>query len=192
MSILRLKNISKKYFAGNGFAVRDIDLTVESGEIIALVGESGSGKTTLLRLIAGFEIPNSGKITIRKNVVFDEKKFTQPEKRGVGMVFQDTGLFPHLSVSDNIGFGIHGQNHSTKDQRIQKLLEIVGLSDYKNRFPHELSGGQKQRIALARALAPMPSLVLLDEPFSSLDSNLKDQVRDDMKQIIKPTISSSF
>ena len=192
MSILSLNNISKKYFSRDNFAVRNIDLTVESGEIIALVGESGSGKTTLLRLIAGFEIPNTGQMLIRNQVMFDGKKFIPPEKRGVGMVFQDAGLFPHLSVSDNIGYGINGGNRSTKNKRIQELLDLVGLSDFEQRFPHELSGGQKQRIALARALAPKPSLVLLDVPFSSLDRNLKDQVRDDIKQIINQTNTTAI
>lgn len=192
MSVLTLKNVSKKYLSASNYALSGIDLMVERGEIVALVGESGSGKTTLLRLIAGFEIPNSGKIAIVNNLVFDKKKFTRPEKRGVGMVFQDAGLFPHLSVGDNIGFGLHKLDNSTKETRIQNLLDLVGLSNYKSRYPHELSGGQKQRIALARALAPKPSLILLDEPFSSLDRSLKDQVRDDMKQIIKQTNTTAL
>jgi iron(III) transport system ATP-binding protein len=191
MEDLILRNISKRYFAGDGYAVREVSLSVSRGEMMALIGESGSGKTTLLRLIAGFEIPDSGEMVIRDKMVYDGKIFTAPEKRGVGMVFQDAALFPHLSISSNIGFGLHKLRNSAKKNRIAELLKLVGLDGIGHRYPHQLSGGQQQRVALARALAPNPSLILLDEPFSSIDKNLKDQVRDEMRQIIEQTKTTS-
>ena len=147
-----------------------IDLKVASSEILSLLGPSGCGKTTLLRSIAGLENPEEGKITICDQVVLDDDISIAPEKRKVGMVFQDAALFPHMTVEQNVAYGL--KKNDPKKQRVSELLEIVGLPNFEKRRPETLSGGQKQRIALARALAPRPSVLLLDEPFSNLDLSL--------------------
>lgn len=183
MSILHIKDLAKKYPQTKDFAVQDFHLGMEKGEIVAITGESGCGKTTLLRLIAGLEVPNNGTITIHNQIVADAKTWVKPEKRKVGMVFQDYALFPHLTVYDNIAFGL--TKDINKKQRINELLVLVGLQGYEKRYPHELSGGQQQRVALARALAPSPAVLLLDEPFSNLDEVLKEQVREELHQIIR-------
>lgn len=183
MSILQIKDLAKKYAQAKDFAVRNFSLSIEKGEIVAITGESGCGKTTLLRLIAGLEVPDNGSISIYSQVVADTKTWVKPEKRKVGMVFQDYALFPHLSVYDNISFGLN--RDTDKKQRINELLTLVGLEGYEKRYPHELSGGQQQRVALARALAPSPAVLLLDEPFSNLDEVLKEQVREELHQIIR-------
>lgn len=183
--MLELKNLYKKYQRKDTWAVNDVNLHVSRGELLALVGESGSGKTTLLRLIAGFEIPEQGFIAISGKTVFGEGVYVQPEKRRIGMVFQDYALFPHLSVKDNILFGLKGAAKKQKNIRLQELLKLVGLETQTHKYPHELSGGQQQRVALARALAPGPDILLLDEPFSNLDEVLKEQMRREMRRIIK-------
>lgn len=183
--VLRIQNLHKKYTAKEAYAVRNVNLEVEKGELLALVGESGSGKTTLLRLIAGFEQVDKGEIYINEQLVADEKTFISPEKRKVGMVFQDYALFPHLTIDDNIAYGLHGMPREQRKQRIEEVKKLVGLLSFGKRFPHELSGGQQQRAAIARSLAPNPSILLLDEPFSNLDGVLKDQVRQEIRQIIK-------
>lgn len=183
LSILQIKDLAKKYPQAKDFAVWDFHLSIEKGEIVAITGESGCGKTTLLRLIAGLEVPNSGTIAIYNQTVADTKTWVKPEKRKVGMVFQDYALFPHLTVYDNIAFGLN--KDINKKQRINELLALVGLQSYEKRYPHELSGGQQQRVALARALAPSPAVLLLDEPFSNLDEVLKEQVREELHQIIR-------
>ncbi len=183
MSILQTINLAKKYSQATDFAVQDFNLNIEKGEIVAITGESGCGKTTLLRLIAGLEVPNSGSISIYNQLVADTKTWVKPEKRKVGMVFQDYALFPHLTVQENIAFGL--QKGIDKKQRINELLVLVGLEGYEKRYPYELSGGQQQRVALARALAPSPAVLLLDEPFSNLDETLKEQVREELHQIIR-------
>ncbi|AHM61015.1 ABC transporter [Flammeovirgaceae bacterium 311] len=183
--MLELKNLYKKYQRKDTWAVNNVNLHVSKGELLALVGESGSGKTTLLRLIAGFEIPEQGFIAISGNTVFDQGIYVQPEKRRIGMVFQDYALFPHLSIKDNILFGLKGTDKKQKNLRLQELLKLVGLETQTHKYPHELSGGQQQRVALARALAPGPDILLLDEPFSSLDEVLKEQMRREMRRIIK-------
>ncbi len=160
-----------------------IDLSVGAAETISLLGPSGCGKTTLLRCIAGLERPVAGTITIGDREVSDgAATWVAPRHRGLGMVFQDGALFPHLSVADNIGFGISTATDST---RIDEMLELVGLADMGDRMPGTLSGGQAQRVALARALAPAPSVLLLDEPFSSLDAALRDQVRGEVQRILR-------
>lgn len=183
MDILEINSLTKKYAQAKDFALADFHLTAHKGEILAVTGESGCGKTTLLRLIAGLEVPDGGQIAIHQQIVANKTNWVKPEKRKVGMVFQDYALFPHLNVQDNVAFGLEKQ--VDKKQKVMEILELVGLQGYQQRYPHELSGGQQQRIALARALAPAPSVLLLDEPFSNLDETLKEQVREELLQIIR-------
>jgi iron(III) transport system ATP-binding protein len=164
--------------------VKNISLEAEAGEFMTLLGPSGCGKTTTLRLLAGFEQPDSGTITIKGQTVANRNVFLPAEKRKVGMVFQDYALFPHLNVSGNITFGLTGQ-HKENQKRAEAMLEMVGLSGYGDRMPYELSGGQQQRVALARALAPQPDIILLDEPFSNLDAALRTQVRGEVRSILR-------
>lgn len=186
---VELKNICKKYPGARSNAVDELSLRIRQGEIMALVGESGCGKTTTLRIIAGFETPQTGEVSIHGNVVCGRQKFTPPEKRGVGMVFQDYALFPHFTVRKNIEYGL---KKAGREARTKELLELVGLQGLEKRYPHELSGGQQQRVALARALGPQPALLLLDEPFSNLDDLLKMRVMYDTKQIIKSTKTTAI
>jgi len=187
VEILALEGVSKRYAADRPPAVDGLSLAVEQGEILALLGPSGCGKTTTLRLIAGFEAPDAGRIVLRGSVVTDAGRLVPPEERGVGMVFQDYALFPHLTVADNVGFGLRRLDRAARAPRIAQVLELVGLQGYADRYPHELSGGQQQRVAVARALAPAPALVLLDEPFSSLDADLRSQMRDEVEKILRTT-----
>lgn len=182
---VEIDNLSFRYAQNNREVIRDFNLTIEKGEIIGILGESGCGKSTLLRLIAGLEIPTTGSLSIGKQEIFNEACFLPPEKRGIGMVFQDYALFPHLTVAQNILFGLHGHPKKERTQRLQEMLKLVSLSDFADRYPHELSGGQQQRVALARALAPRPSILLMDEPFSNLDADLKGKIRKELKQILK-------
>lgn len=165
--------------------VENIDLTLDEGEIGCLLGPSGCGKTTLLRAIAGFEPLKSGRISIDGNSVSTPFHTTPPEHRHIGMVFQDFALFPHLTLFDNIAFGIRHFESGDKKRRVKELLELIGLPGYGSRYPHELSGGQQQRIALARALAPRPKLLLMDEPFSSMDAELREALATEVRQILK-------
>lgn len=165
--------------------VEEISFSLVPGEIGCLLGPSGCGKTTLLRAIAGFEQPAVGDIQLHGQRVADPKKSLSPEKRRVGMVFQDLALFPHLSVADNIAFGMRNTTKAEASERINELLELVGLPHLRNSHPHQLSGGQQQRIALARAMAPRPSLLLLDEPFSSQDSERREQLAREVRNILR-------
>lgn len=183
MSTLTLENIYIQYDAT--IIVHDISLVVKDGDIGCLLGPSGCGKTTLLRAIAGFEPIKSGTIHLGQQIISSTSVHIPPEQRNIGMVFQDYALFPHLSVGDNIAFGIRKQSSNKKQQRIQELLELVDLSGYEKRYPHELSGGQQQRIALARALAPRPKLLLMDEPLGSQDLELREILAKEIRQIIK-------
>jgi iron(III) transport system ATP-binding protein len=185
MKVLEVRGVSKRYGSGGPFAVEDVSLSVASGEVLAVVGESGSGKTTLLRLIAGLEVPTAGEILLSGQVASSPRGCAPPERRGVGLVFQDYALFPHLSVLDNVMFGLHALNRARRGDRAMQALELVGLREYSRRYPHELSGGQQQRVALARALAPQPALLLLDEPFSNLDVVLRAQVREEIGHILR-------
>ncbi len=155
------------------------------GEIGCLLGASGCGKTTALRTIAGFVRPESGCVHIDTHCVASRVKWTEPERRGVGVVFQDYALFPHLDVAANVGFGLRRRSPEERAARVAQMLDLVGLPGAGSRFPHELSGGQQQRVALARALAPAPSILLLDEPFSNLDPDLRERLALDLRDILK-------
>jgi iron(III) transport system ATP-binding protein len=179
--MVRLSGVSRSY--GPIRAVRDLDLEVKRGEILALLGPSGCGKTTTLRLIAGFESPNSGTVEVGGRTVARPGANVPPEKRRVGMVFQDYALFPHLSVERNVAYGL--SNGKKRKGRVAEILALAHLEGLEERMPHELSGGQQQRVALARALAPEPAVVLLDEPFSNLDASLRARVRSEMREILR-------
>lgn len=171
----------------NSFELNIDQLEVNDGEAIALIGESGCGKTTLLRAIAGLEEPRKGTIQIDGNIVCAPGIFVNPEKRKVGLVFQDYALFPHLTVRKNIEFGIKGLPTSEKRSRMEEMLELTGLGELLDRYPHELSGGQQQRVALARALVYKPDVLLLDEPFSNMDEPLKVRLRSEIKKLVSET-----
>lgn len=185
MSIIELNQISKRYRNADKFAVDQVSFSLKKGEILALVGESGSGKTTLLRLIAGLEHPDSGTLQLAGKTIVDGRKSLPANKRKTGMVFQDYALFPHLTIFENVRFGLSGLSKAEAEQRVYETLELTGLKEDVTKYPHQLSGGQQQRVALARALAPRPELLLMDEPFSNLDTILRDQVREEVQQIIK-------
>lgn len=161
-----------------------VSLTLDEGRIGCLIGPSGCGKTSLLRLIAGFLAPGAGRVLLDGEPVAEAHRQTPPEQRRVGMVFQDIALFPHLNVTDNIAFGLHRQPPAARRARVAELLARVGLPGLGDRYPHQLSGGQQQRVALARALAPRPRLLLLDEPFSALDAELREQISREVRQIL--------
>ncbi|SDC56415.1 iron(III) transport system ATP-binding protein [Pelagirhabdus alkalitolerans] len=185
MSFIQLEQLTKQFHRSNQPAVDALDLSIHKGEIITLLGPSGCGKTTTLRMLAGFEKPSSGVIKIGDQVLHDQTHSTPPEKRGIGMVFQDYALFPHLTIEKNVMFGLNRWRIRERKKRAKEVLELVGLYDYKDRYPNALSGGQQQRIALARALAPKPHVVLLDEPFSNLDAGLREKMRHDIAYILK-------
>jgi iron(III) transport system ATP-binding protein len=180
-SMISLDGVTKRF--GEVTAVDDATLCVDRGEVVALLGPSGCGKTTLLRLVAGFERPLSGTVEVAGRLVAGSGTFVPPEDRRVGMVFQDYALFPHLTVAENVGFGLKRRQRGA---RVPELLAVVGLDGLGERFPHELSGGQQQRVALARALAPSPELVLLDEPWSNVDPFLRETLRSEVVEIIRP------
>ncbi|AOM84144.1 ABC transporter ATP-binding protein [Salisediminibacterium beveridgei] len=185
MSFISMENITKRFSKAGGPAVNGLDLSINKGEIITLLGPSGCGKTTTLRMIAGFEHPSGGRITIDGVSVFNDSHSIPPEKRGIGMVFQDYALFPHMTIIKNVMFGLNKWSSREKKKRAQEVLELVGLEDYADRYPTQLSGGQQQRVALARALAPKPHVVLMDEPFSNLDAGLREKMRYDVTNILR-------
>jgi len=187
VSLLRLERLSKRFGLAEPPAVDGLSLSVEPGEILALLGPSGCGKTTTLRLIAGLESPDIGTIEIRGRRMAGDGAAVPPEARGVGMVFQDYALFPHLTAARNVAFGLAGADRGVQNRRVAEALDLVGLRTLASRFPHELSGGQQQRVALARALAPAPALILLDEPFSNLDADLRALMRDEIARILRTT-----
>ena len=178
--ILEIKNLSHSYGETNQI-IQNINLEIEKSDRVAILGPSGCGKSTLLRLIAGLETPNLGQIVIDGTIVSTEKFTVPPEKRKIGLVVQEKALFPHLSVYDNIGFGIKGNI----DKKIitNDLLELLKIDSLKNKYPHEISGGEQQRVALARSLAPNPKLLMLDEPFSALDKDLKDILYEEISEV---------
>ena len=173
-------NVTKRF--GPVLAVDRVDLTVAPGEFLGLLGPSGCGKTTMLRLIAGFEVPDTGTIEIGDVRVVGPKRWILPERRRVGMVFQDYALFPHMTVADNVAYGV--RTRPDRRERVSKALRLVGLNGLRERMPSELSGGQQQRVALARALAPEPDVILLDEPFSNLDVALRARIRAETREIL--------
>lgn len=185
-----LSNISHKY--GQKTVLDDISFSINRGEIICLLGSSGSGKSTLLRLIAGVETLSTGSININNKVIVDHTTYLAPEKRHIGMVFQDYALFPHLTVIKNIMFGLGKKGKITRQEAMEQL-EYIGLTEYADEYPNILSGGQQQRVALARTLVTKPDILLLDEPFSGLDSHLRSELRIETKKLIKANnISAIF
>ena len=162
MTTLEVRNLIKQFSGSQYSAVNDISFELGEDEILALVGPSGCGKTTTLRLIAGLERPDSGLVRLNGRIVTSDSVFVPPEQRGVGMVFQDHALFPHLTVYENIAFGLRGRKHAEVKSIVGEMLQLVGLLSLSKRYPHALSGGERQRVALARALAPRPVLVLMD------------------------------
>lgn len=190
--MLELSRVMKRYPGADEPAVRDVSFFAERGKIVSILGPSGCGKTTTLRLIAGFERPDAGAVLLAGKPVAGGRHWTPPEKRGVGMVFQDHALFPHKTVRQNVEFGLSGLSRKEKMNRMKEVLAQVGLDGFNDRFPHQLSGGQQQRVALARAIAPQPDIVLLDEPFSNLDARLRDQVRDDLVDILRDSGQTSI
>ena len=183
MKRLEVKQLDFAY--GRNKILFEFDFSLEESQIGCLLGPSGCAKTTVLRAIAGFEKPYKGEIILNGNKLNGSKIFVEPEKRQIGMVFQDIALFPHLSVESNIQFGIRSLPQNQRDKRSNELLDLVGMSQFKKTYPHELSGGQQQRIALARAMAPKPSLLLMDEPLSSLDEELREQLAREIRLILQ-------
>jgi iron(III) transport system ATP-binding protein len=179
--MIRLERVTKRF--GDVVAVGETSLCVDRGEVVALLGPSGCGKTTLLRLVAGFERPDGGVVEVAGSVVAGHGAWVPPEQRRVGMVFQDYALFPHLTVAENVGFGLPRRK---REGRVAELLATVGLDGVGARYPFELSGGQQQRVALARALAPSPELILLDEPWSNVDPAFRETLRAELTEIVRP------
>jgi len=188
--MLSVESLSLRY--GQAPALDDVTLSAASGEILSLLGPSGSGKSTLLRLIAGVEHPSSGRIVINGIEVAGLRTFVEPERRRVGMVFQDYALFPHLTVRANVAFGLSGWTRADAAKAVSEMLDRVELSRYADSYPHMLSGGERQRVALARALAPNPQILLMDEPFSSLDGRLRDQVRQHTIDLLRETRTTTI
>jgi iron(III) transport system ATP-binding protein len=181
--VLSLYDVNKSFQPGVS-VLQQVSLQVDTGSLVCLLGPSGCGKTTLLRLIAGFEEPDTGEIHLIKRLVSCPGLVVPPEQRHIGMVFQDFALFPHMTVGQNIQFGLFRWPAAWRRTRLAEMLQLVGMEGVANRYPHELSGGQQQRVALARALAPNPQLLLLDEPFSNLDVNLRQQLREEVRTIL--------
>ena len=185
--MLEIHGMTHRYPGADVDALSEVSLTVGRGEILGLVGESGSGKSTLLRSIVGLEVPDAGSIRLAGRDVTGPGSWTPPEERPVGMLFQEGALFPHLDVAENVEFGLRGRGRGERRRRRSDVLRLVGLSEHADRHPHQLSGGQRRRAALARALAPEPELLLLDEPFTGLDANLTSRLRDEVGRILRET-----
>ena len=188
--ILCVEHVTKQFSSTVTPAVDRVSFALEKGNLLGLLGPSGCGKTTLLRILAGFEKPSEGTVKLAGRVVSSPDDWVPPEKRNTGMVFQDYALFPHLTVAQNIAFGLRKKGDIK--QRVDQVLELVGLAQLAKRYPHQLSGGQQQRVALARALAPQPTLMLLDEPLSNLDVQVRQRLRQEVRQILKATQTSAI
>ncbi|WP_280536163.1 ABC transporter ATP-binding protein [Halopenitus sp. POP-27] len=182
-TVLALDGVHKRF--GPESAVSGVDLAVRDGELLTLLGPSGCGKTTTLRMIAGLETPSEGRIAIGDECVAEPDQSTAPEDRDVGIVFQNFALFPHLTVRENIAFGLSDRSDAEIEARVDELLDLVNMPDHGEKTPDQLSGGQKQRVALARSLAPKPDVLLLDEPFSNLDVRLRVEMREEVRRILK-------
>ena len=180
--ILEINNLKHSY-ENDKILFENLNLEIDSGEIISILGPSGCGKTTLLRIIAGLETQTSGVIKINNQIISDANYFLPPEKRKIGLVVQERALFPHLSVLNNVTFGIHNQKN--KQEIASDYLELFRVQSLRNKYPHEISGGEQQRVALARAMAPEPNILLLDEPFNALDGSLKNELHNETKKIFK-------
>lgn len=190
---VEIEGVCFKYRRNCKEIINSFNLEMNKGDVVCILGESGCGKSTMLRIIAGLEEPYKGTIKIDGQTICDKDQFIEAEKRDIGMVFQDYALFPHMTVMQNIQYGLRGISKREKEIRAMRMLELVNLTEHKNKYPYELSGGQQQRVAIARALAPNPSLLLLDEPFSNLDAHLREKIRTDLKDIItKANITSIF
>ena len=183
MPLLEINDVSVIF--GDTEVLSGISLELESKQLLAVLGASGAGKSTLMRLIAGFDSVGGGSIVLDGETLSDTSKTVAPEKRSIGIVPQDSALFPHLNVSQNIGFGLSGFSKEARAERVGELLRLIRMEEFASRMPQELSGGQVQRVALARALAPKPKLVLLDEPFSALDAELRGQLREEVRQVLR-------
>ena len=186
--LLEVEGLTRRFDSADAPAVRNVSLSVGRDEVLALLGPSGCGKTTTLRMIAGFEQPDAGSIRLRGRDI----THLPPEQRGIGFVFQDYALFPHLTVLDNVRFGLRGMTRSQAKARAAEMLALVGLEAFARRRPHELSGGQQQRVALARTLAVAPPLVLLDEPFSNLDAAMRVETRQEVRRLLRKTGSAAI
>ena len=182
-ALLQINDLQHRY--GEHIVIDNLSLQLADGEIGCLLGSSGCGKTTVLRCIAGFEQPQGGQITVAGETLSAPGQHLAPERRRIGMVFQDYALFPHLDIASNIAFGLRGLPAAETTARVDELLELIGLIGRGKRYPHEISGGQQQRVALARALAPRPRLLLLDEPFSNLDVELRERLSQEVRNILK-------
>ena len=183
MPLLEINDVSVSF--GDTEVLSGISLELESKQLLAVLGASGAGKSTLMRLIAGFDSVGGGSIVLDGEILSDSLRTVAPERRSIGIVPQDSALFPHLNVSQNIGFGLSGLSKEAKAERVGELLRLIRMEEFASRMPQELSGGQVQRVALARALAPKPKLVLLDEPFSALDAELRGQLREEVRQVLR-------
>ena len=188
--IVEIKSVRKQFDKHTIPAVQNITLTLGQSDILGLLGPSGCGKTTLLRLVAGFEVPDAGAIAIAGRLVAGESYWVPPEKRDAGIVFQDYALFPHLTVAQNVGFGL--KRRPNAKQHLKEAIALVGLEGLEKRYPHQLSGGQQQRVALARALAPQPAVILLDEPLSNLDVQVRLRLREEIRKILKASGTSGI
>ncbi|MHA7964519.1 ABC transporter ATP-binding protein [Paenibacillus sp. CAU 1782] len=192
MAYVEVTDLRFAYAGGRADILNGFSLSLKKGQTAGLLGPSGSGKSTLLRLLAGLDIPLGGSIAIGGTIMAGGSAFVQPERRGVGLVFQDYALFPHMTVGQNVAFGLRGMSGPERRKTVEEMLGMVRLESFAKRYPHELSGGQQQRAAFARALAPRPRLLLMDEPFSNLDADLKASIRGELNGLLRQTGMTSI